>query len=91
MRVFDTKPITFISSTFAVSKNDSPVSSTGLNKRSPSMSPKKRGKRRIKENMENLEPTFVMSNFNSNNSAKVSDSNLLSSAGSSVYNVNSLS
>ena len=51
------------------------------------MSPKKRGKRRLKENMENEEP-YLMSNFNSNNSlsAKVSDGNLLSSA-SSIYNV----
>ena len=52
------------------------------------MSPKKRGKRRLKENMENEEPYLLMSNFNSNNSAsaKVSDGNLLSSA-SSIYNV----
>jgi len=55
---------------------------------STSMSPKKRGKRRLKENMENEEPAYHMSNFNSNNSpsAKVSDGNLLSSA-SSIYNI----
>lgn len=52
------------------------------------MSPKKRGKRRLKENMENLDPIYDMSNFNSNNSksSKLLDGNLLSSS-SSIYNV----
>ena len=54
------------------------------------MSPKKRGKRRLKENMENENPddSYLMSNFNSNisASAKVSDTPLLSSAGT-IYNV----
>jgi len=88
VRVFDTKPISMITSSYVPSKISSPVSSCRKSKNdTTSMSPKKRGKRRLKENMENEEP-YLMSNFNSNNSAsaKVSEGNLLSSAGS-MYNV----
>ena len=76
-----------LSSAFTGSKNISPVSGKISMNEKTSMSPKKRGKRRLKENMENEEP-YLMSNFNSNisASAKVSDGNLLSSA-SSIYNV----
>ena len=80
--------MSMITSTFTGTKNQSPESSSRISKQEQtSMSPKKRGKRRLKENMENEEP-HLMSNFNSNNSlsAKVSDGNLLSSA-SSIYNV----
>ena len=53
------------------------------------MSPKKRGKRRIKENMENEVPEN--SNFNSENSfAIISDTNLLSSNGSLYQKVSKL-
>jgi hypothetical protein len=76
-----------VTSSFGHTKNLSPVSSTRKSG-SPSMSPKKRGKRRLKENMENLDPIYDMSNFNSNNSksSKLLDGNLLSSS-SSIYNV----
>jgi hypothetical protein len=53
VRVFDTQPLSIKTSSFGVTKNVSPVSSNRRSKGSPSMSPKKRGKRRLKENIEN--------------------------------------
>ena len=78
----------FGSNPISLTKITSPVSSR--KSKSESLSPKKRGKRKIRENMENEVPDS--SNYHSGKSsfAIISDSNLLSSNGSLYQKVQKL-